>query len=106
MRPQLFSAGVLVFGLGILLYIIGSLFPQTYVDTVTGNPITSPGVAPVFSIPFIVGGAAMVVVSPFLGPGQLPVLAPDGFRYCVFCSNLVRADAARCDRCNGVQPRA
>ena len=92
-------------GLGFLLFAVGSLFPQTFVDTTTGLMVSAPGVAPVFSIPFMVGGAVMILVSPLLKPSGLPVLPPEGYRFCIFCSNPVLLTAGRCDRCNGVQPK-
>ncbi|MBI3859978.1 MAG: hypothetical protein HY296_07075 [Thaumarchaeota archaeon] len=105
MRQQLFGAGLLIAGTGILLYVIGSLFPQTYVDTSSGQVVTVPGITPVFSVPFIIGGAVMIAVSPLLKPSELPIPPSEGYKYCVFCSKTIPTGSQRCDRCNGIQPK-
>ena len=104
MRAQLFNAGFLVAGLGALLYLLGLVWPQTYVDINTGMTVTVPAVPLVFSVPFIVAGAGMILASPFLKPSDLPVKPPPGFKFCLFCSTAIPEDAKRCPKCDGVQP--
>ena len=103
MREQLFNAGFLVLGLGALLYLFGLLWPQTYVDTTTNMTVTLPSVPWAFSLPFVAAGLAMIGVSPFLKPSELPVRPPEGHKFCPYCSNAIPLEAKRCPRCNGVQ---
>ncbi len=104
MRVQLLNAGLLVLGLGALLYLVGVVWPQTYVDTITGETVTLLSVPLVFSIPFVVAGIGMIAASPFLSPSDLPVRPPEGYKFCTYCSTTIPADAGRCPKCDGVQP--
>jgi len=105
MRPQLLSAGVLVIGLGVLFYVLGSLFPQSYVDTTTGQPVTVSAVPFLLTAPLVIGGLLMVLAAPFLKPSELPVKPPEGYKFCVYCSETIPVGAERCTRCNGIQPK-
>jgi hypothetical protein len=86
MRPQLFAGGILVLLLGVFLYV-------------------SPLPLVLWSVPFALGGGVMTLASLFMSEGQGPILPPDGFRFCVFCSTPVALDSDRCSHCNGIQPR-
>lgn len=86
MRPQLFGAGALVVITGVVFYVLAV-------------PIVFS-----WSLLFIVGGVVMMGVSLVVSEGTGPVEPPEGYRFCPFCSNLVRLDAKRCDHCNGIQP--
>jgi hypothetical protein len=88
MRPQLLVAGLLTIGLGGLFYI--TALPLVYSWT----------------LPFVIGGVLMITASPFLKETEGPVQPPDGYRFCVFCSNPVLLEAARCQHCGGLQPVA
>ena len=103
MREQLLNAGILVAGLGFLLYLLGLLWPQTFVDTSTGMTVTLPSVPLAFSVPFVAAGLGMMAASPFLKPSDLPVRPPDGHKFCPYCSSTIPADAVRCPKCDGVQ---
>jgi len=86
MRSQLFLSGALALGVGILFYVLA--LPAVFA----------------LSIPFLLGGAVMIIVSPFLRESEGPVSPPEGYRFCVFCSTPVRIGAERCDHCGGRQP--
>jgi len=58
-----------------------------------------------WSIPLVLGGGIMALVSFFLSEGEGPITPPPGYRFCVFCTSPVPVDAERCPRCNGLQPR-
>jgi len=58
-----------------------------------------------WSLPFIIGGAIMMVVSFFVAESLGPVQPPEGFRFCPFCSTPVPTGAERCPHCNGLQRR-
>ena len=87
MRPQLFAGGLLVVITGVVLYLLQ--LPLVYY----------------WSIPFVIGGAIMAVGSFFASEGAGPVTPPEGYRFCVFCSNPVPVASDRCPRCNGLQPK-
>ena len=87
MRPQLLGGGVLVVLMGVGFY----AFPLPLVYF--------------WSLPFMVGGGVMAIGSLFLPESQGPVLPPDGFKFCPFCSTPVPHGALRCPHCNGVQPK-
>ena len=87
MRPQLLGGGALVFIMGAGFY----AFPLP--------------LAYFWSVPFMVGGAVMAGASLFLPDREGPVLPPEGFRFCAYCSTPVPLDADRCPHCNGVQPK-
>jgi len=87
MRPQLFAGGLLVVVMGIIFYALQ--LPFVYY----------------WSLPFVIGGALMVVGSFFASESAGPIMPPEGYKFCVFCSNPVPATSDRCPRCNGVQPR-
>lgn len=86
MRPQLLGAGALVIVMGAGFYVLA--IPLAFF----------------WSIPFVVGGLVMAGVSFLLPESRGPVEPPEGYRFCAYCSNPIKLDAARCDRCNGVQP--
>ncbi len=88
MRSQLLVAGMMTAGLGVVFY-------------VTALPLVF-----FWSLPFLVGGAFMMVISPFLKEGEGPIQPPEGFRFCDFCTTLVPMDADRCPHCSGLQPKA
>jgi hypothetical protein len=87
MRPQLFAGGVLVALMGVLFYLV--VLPVTYF----------------WGIPFVVAGTIMAMASFFLSETQGPVTAPEGFKFCLFCSTPMPMKAGRCPHCNGLQPR-
>jgi energy-coupling factor transporter transmembrane protein EcfT len=87
MRPQLFAGGVLVVIMGAVFFVLA--VPLAYF----------------WSIPFMIGGVIMILVSFFLPEGEAPLAPPEGYRFCVFCSTPVPLDAERCPHCNGYQPR-
>ena len=86
MRSQLLIAGAFSVGLGILLDVIAL-------------PVVS-----AWSIPLIVGGGLMAVVSPFLKESEGPLAPPEGYRFCAFCSTPVLLSEERCGHCGGRQP--
>ncbi len=86
MRSQLLVAGAFSVGLGVLL-------------DVTALPVVS-----AWSVPLIVGGGLMAVVSPFIRESEGPIAPPEGHRFCAFCSTPVPLDAERCGHCGGRQP--
>jgi hypothetical protein len=88
MRPQLFVGGLLIAVTGAGLYVLA--LPLVYS----------------WSLPFIIVGGLMAIVSFALPEGPGPVQPPEGFRFCIFCSTPVPTGAARCPRCNGLQPGA
>jgi len=87
MRPQLLVAGVLVALTGGVFYVLE--IPLVYS----------------WSLPFLVGGALMAALSPFLSESQGSLEPPEGFRFCAFCSTPVPVSQERCTYCNGLQPR-
>jgi hypothetical protein len=87
MRPQLFAGGILVVGMGVVFFVLQ--LPFVYF----------------WSLPFVIGGALMAIGSLFASPSPGPVTPPEGYRFCVFCSNPVPLASERCPRCNGMQPR-
>jgi len=87
MRQQLFAGGLMVVIMGIVLYIIQ--LPLVFF----------------WSLPFMIGGALMMVGSFFASERAGPVEPPEGYKFCVFCSNPVPVDSDRCPRCDGVQPK-
>lgn len=87
MRSPLLVAGVIVILMGALFYVIQ--IPLVYF----------------WSLPFVVAGAIMAGVSPFLSESEGPVKPPQGQKFCVFCSTAIPVDARRCPNCNGAQPR-
>jgi len=87
MRPQLLAGGLLVVAMGAGFYILEI-------------PIVD-----VWSLPFLAGGALMMVASFFLPESPGPLQPPEGFRFCVFCSTPVPLASDRCPHCNGLQPK-
>ena len=87
MRPQLLGGGLLVAAMGVGFYALQ--LPFVYF----------------WSVPFMIGGAMMVVGSFFLPESSGPVQPPDGFNFCPFCATPVPIGAERCPHCNGVQRR-
>jgi hypothetical protein len=87
MRSQLFAGGVLVVLLGVLFY----AFPLPLVYF--------------WSIPFAVGGGIMMIASFFMSESTGPIKPPEGFRFCVFCTNPVPVTSERCPKCDGLQPK-
>lgn len=86
MRPQLLGAGVLVLILGGVFYVLA--IPLVFF----------------WSVPFLVGGVVMAILGLVLPEGTGPVEPPEGYRFCPFCSSIVKIGAERCDHCNGIQP--
>jgi hypothetical protein len=58
-----------------------------------------------WSLPFVIGGAFMIIVSLFVAESPGPPQPPEGSRYCPFCSTVVPLGAERCPHCNGLQRR-
>jgi hypothetical protein len=87
MRSQLFAGGVLVALLGVLFY----AFPLPLVYF--------------WSIPFVFGGGIMMLASFFMSESTGPIKPPEGYRFCVFCTNPVPLKSERCPKCDGLQPR-
>lgn len=87
MRPQLFVGGLLVVLMGAGFYALQ--IPFVYF----------------WSLPFVIGGAIMMVGSLLMSESPGPIAPPAGFRFCVFCSTPVPLSSERCPHCNGVQPR-
>jgi hypothetical protein len=87
MRSQLFIGGILVAAMGVGFFALQ--LPILYF----------------WGLPFAIGGAIMAIASFFLPESQGPVMPPEGYRFCVFCSTPVPLGAERCPHCNGVQPR-
>lgn len=87
MRPQLLVGGLMVAAMGIGFYALQ--IPFVYF----------------WSLPFVIGGAIMMIMGLFVAESQGPPEPPEGFRFCSFCSTPVPLDAERCSHCNGVQPR-
>ena len=85
MRPQLLAGGLLVAATGAGFYALA--LPFVYF----------------WSIPFLIGGGVMALVSLFLAETTGRIEAPEGFRFCPFCSTQVPLGADRCPHCNGVQ---
>jgi len=86
-RPQLLAGGVLVAAMG------------------AGFLILEIPIVDVWSIPFVIGGAIMVVVSFFVPESAGPPQPPEGSRFCVFCMTPVPLASDRCPHCNGLQPK-
>jgi len=87
MRPQLLVGGLLVALMGAGFYALE--IPFVYF----------------WSVPFVAGGAIMIVASLFLPESSGPMTPPPGFRFCVFCSTPVPLTSERCPQCNGLQPK-
>ncbi len=87
MRPQLLLAGLLVMLLGATFYFLELPF------------------AFYWSVPFVIGGAAMAIASPFVSESPGPVRPAEGYRFCRFCSAQIPSDSERCPHCNGIQPK-
>jgi hypothetical protein len=87
MRPQLLVGGLFVGILGLGFYVLE--LPLVYF----------------WSIPFGIGGTIMIIASFFLPETSGPLVPPEGFRFCVFCSNPVPLNSDRCPHCNGIQPK-
>ena len=58
-----------------------------------------------WGIPFLAGGAIMMIASFFLPESEGPVQPPQGFRFCPYCATPVALGAERCQHCNGLQPK-
>jgi len=87
MRPQLLAGGLIVAVTGVGFFALQ--IPFVYF----------------WSVPFAIGGSIMVIASFMLPESSGPVTAPEGFRFCVFCSAPVPLSSERCPQCNGVQPK-
>ncbi|QQG49395.1 MAG: hypothetical protein HY247_03575 [archaeon] len=87
MRPQLLVGGLLVGLMGASFLVLE--LPFVYF----------------WGIPFLIGGSLMALASPFLSETHGPVKPPEGYKFCVYCSNQMPAEAERCQHCNGLQPR-
>jgi len=87
MRPELLAGGLFVAFLGVVFYV----FPLPLVFA--------------WSFPLMAGGGLMCVASLFMSESPGPVKPPEGFRFCVYCSNEVPIASERCPNCNGVQPK-
>ncbi len=87
MRPQLLIGGLLVALTGVVFYLVP--LPLVYF----------------WSLPFVIGGGVMSLASLFMAEGPGPVMPPEGFRFCVFCSTPVPLASERCPHCNGLQPK-
>ncbi len=85
MRSQLLVSGILVMLMGAAFYLLQ--IPLVYY----------------WSVVFVGGGALMALASPFVSESQGPVQAPEGYRFCRFCSAPVPLRADRCPLCNGIQ---
>ena len=85
MRPQLLVGGLLVAAMGAGFYFLQ--LPLVYF----------------WSLPFGIAGVVMAVISLFVPETEGPVMPPEGFRFCPFCSTPVEIGAERCPHCNGVQ---
>ena len=85
MRSQLLVSGILVILMGVAFYILQ--IPVAYS----------------WSLVFVAGGALMAGASVFVAEKEGPVGAPEGYRFCRFCSATVPLQAARCPKCNGLQ---
>jgi len=86
MRSQLLVAGAFAVVLGVLFYVLE--LPVVFA----------------WSFPLIVGGALLMLLSPFLKESEGPLTPPEGYHFCVFCSTLVALGAERCGHCGGRQP--
>lgn len=58
-----------------------------------------------WSLPFVVGGGLMAFASPFVMERKGPVPPPEGYRFCAYCTELVKLGVERCPRCGGLQPQ-
>jgi hypothetical protein len=87
MRPQLFVGGLFVSILGALFYVLE--LPLVFF----------------WSVPFVLGGGLMAFASFFMSESPGPILPPQGFRFCVYCSTPVPLGSDRCPQCNGLQPK-
>lgn len=85
MRPQLLAGGLLVAATGAGFYALQ--LPFVYF----------------WSVPFLIGGGVMALVSLFLVETTGRIEPPEGFRFCPFCSTPVPLGADRCPHCNGAQ---
>jgi hypothetical protein len=90
------TGGVLTFGLGLLLYGFEFVFV----------PLGAGGLPPInsFATPFVIAGIVMILVGAVVKEGGGPIVAPEGFRYCVFCSAIIPQEMNRCSNCGGLQP--
>jgi hypothetical protein len=95
-RTSLVFAGLLVTGLGALLFGIETVF----------SPLGGTALPSLLSpaTPFVAAGLIMLVIGAFLREGSGPVQPPEGFAFCVYCGNLMKSDQPRCDKCGGLQP--
>ncbi len=87
MRPQLLIGGLLVALTGVVFYLVP--LPLVYF----------------WSLPFVIGGGVMSLASLIMAEGPGPMMPPEGFRFCVFCSTPVPLASERCPHCNGLQPK-
>jgi hypothetical protein len=85
MRPQLLVGGLLVAAMGTGFYFLQ--LPFVYF----------------WSLPFGVAGIIMVIISFLVPESEGPVLPPEGYRFCPFCSSPVKIGTERCPHCDGVQ---
>ena len=91
MRPQLFAGGLVLVLLGAVFYGV-SLFLGFLLFYA-------------WSLTLAACGGLMCVASLFASKSQGPVRPPEGFRFCVYCSNPVPITSEKCPQCNGMQPK-
>lgn len=87
MRPQLFITGIMLIIVAILFYSLEIPFVFFW------------------SIPFGISGLIMVIAAPFLKEAETRIKPPEGYRFCVYCSNTIPLESERCFYCNGKQPK-
>jgi hypothetical protein len=85
MRPQLMVAGLLIMSMGGVFVVLE--IPLVYS----------------WSVVFLAGGAMMVLASPFVSQSPGPVEAPQGYKFCRYCTAEVPVEAERCPKCDGLQ---
>jgi hypothetical protein len=96
MRSSLVVAGLLTFGLGVVIWIVE--LPFAALGDLAFPALNSP------SAPFLVGGVLMIVVGSLIKESTSKIEPPEGYRFCPFCSTPVLIGEKRCDYCGGLQP--
>ena len=87
MRSELLVAGLMIALMGVVFFLLQ--VPLVYY----------------WSLPFVIAGGLMAVVSPFVPERAGPIEPPEGYRFCAFCSSPVPLTSERCPNCNGLQPK-
>lgn len=87
MRPQLLVSGLLVVLLGGAFYLLELPFVFYW------------------SVPFVIGGAAMMLAGVLAPESSGPIRPPEGYRFCRYCSAQIPVTSERCPHCNGIQPK-